>query len=78
MGFLRASNLKNSAPYGYTAEGLLHLTRSLSRIVAEGRGNLNAVKALFGLISSPILDLELFLKPMPHKVQEGVCKEIQV
>jgi hypothetical protein len=43
-----------------SAEGLLHLTRSLSRIVAEGRGNLNAVKALFGLISSPILDLELF------------------
>jgi hypothetical protein len=48
----------------HSAEGLLHLTRSLSRIVAEGRGNLIAMKALFGLISSPILHLELFLKPM--------------
>ncbi len=61
-----------------SAEGLLHLTRSLSRIVAEVRGNLNAVKALFGLISSPILDLELFFKANVHKIQEGGCKEIQV
>jgi hypothetical protein len=40
-----------------SAEGLSHPTRSLSRIVAEGRGNLNAVQTLFGLISSTILDL---------------------
>ncbi len=37
--------------------GLSHPTRSLSRIVCRGRSAPKAVKALWGLISSTILDL---------------------
>ncbi len=59
MAIQRSSNLKKSAPNGH-----YHLQRAVTtlpdhwaELLAEGRRALNAVRALWGLISRPILDL---------------------
>jgi hypothetical protein len=57
----------NGAPKGHYSticRGLSHPTRSLRRKFAEGRSALQAEKALWCMISRPILDLGYFLKPM--------------
>ncbi len=53
------------------------LTRPDHSAEQEGRRAQKAIKALWGLISRPILDLGFFKKPMSHQKQEGGCKEIQ-
>ncbi len=47
-----------------SAEGCHTLLDHPEELFAEGRRALKAVKALWGLISRPILDLGFFLKPM--------------
>ncbi len=75
-GRLACFKFEKSVPNGHYY--LQSLPDYSAEMFVEGRRALEAVKALWGLISRSILDQGFFLKQCHHKIQKDTCKEIWV